>query len=235
MPEKFESQKSETPEVEREQAPEAVELSGKDLVKLFSSNELKGALKIAGETTAITGRETGFRLAILPNKQLLVGNIVAGSSEAIRYDYQDIIKDAGEDDIESEQHPNIRFHFHPEADGILMPSAGDMEESDLQGVCQIKENGDIDILLLQSENFVSRGELIENIELFHSEVDQKFREGGFLKRTDYMDMELAKILESNGFNNCFIAYKKRNDGYALTRVAMEKIKNFGKVKLTAKN
>lgn len=218
-----------------------VELSGTKLLELLSSENFVNALKIAGWETRESGYETGFSFYIYENNKLIIGAIKKGSTDFIGSDFDsEILKESSDEVFPAEGYVNImagninglinHLHFHPDAEGVIIPSPNDLQqfnESYLEAICQIRENGDINAMLVKRKKGISKYELKSNVLYYWRELKQK-------KDQVRLEQKLVQeILENNGFNNCVIPYRynKKTEKYTLSKKLIETLKKFDTIKI----
>lgn len=218
-------------DIEGEARTKELELSETDLVNLLSIDKLLEALCLAGSITAKTGHETAFSLFVSPDKETSLGKITEGGTTETAPTYEKVILPAGRE-LQDQPAHSMGFHFHPEAEGAIMPSRTDLTNPEsLKGICRIRNNADIDIRLVKNGRPMSEEEIEENAECFSDEVFGEFTDVELQLYGNRVDPRISELLKRHGFDTCVISYKKNKEGYRLTKSSVIKIKKFGKIKL----
>ena len=250
----------ETPIQNWEYKPEQVEVTipEEEVVELFSGNKFLECLELSGQETRKTGHETGFRIFIDENKKIDFGHVIKGSSHSINTREEDFkVLKGGIDRPESEERTTtaLNFHFHPETDQVIIPSADDLSvlqglwisEMDkggdtkrvgvhnmdiLQGICAIHDKGNIDMLLIRVKKGVPNSEVDENAQQFDTVIDEELQFSADYARNTKNQARVQKVLEQCGFDSCFVSYNynKKTGKYSISKEQKQKIKNFGNIK-----
>ena len=243
-----EGDQSPEPEQPEEEKKEIIDISEKELLKLMTSHEFLKALKIAGQETYISGRETGFDIFAFKDKKLEFGDIKKGGLDALGgLDYTDTetIKAEREDLMNDFSNGLceilVLLHFHPSSEEAIIPSGADLNnliKAPLIVTCRIQKNKIIDALLVKLNQNIPVTELDSAADFYDQEISSLYsekssRRGGDFVESKIQDETVSKVLSGNGFDNCTIHYNynKKQGKYTLMKKSKKEISKFGGLKI----
>jgi hypothetical protein len=209
--------------------PVEVLMTPEDLLGTIQSAEFKRALGLSANITFSTGMESGFTVNLLPdNKERFIESVRTGDGSSMRYDAQSEIRLDDRVDISVGLIGTyIRFHFHPESDGPIIPSSGEAgddlyqfsaeSESDAGYLmtAKIDESRNITILVIRRPSIPMDS---YDFEYFYSDIE------GVITTE-----EVADILSKRNLPSTVINFKRTNRGYKLTDYSPEEIAKIGNV------
>ena len=228
--------KKETPE-ERENIE--LEISEKALIESLSSADFLKALKISGFETYKSGYETSFKLYISKEGSMELGEISKGGTDNMGEGPHEIISQEREGLLQEVSKGKVKdfahLHFHPEPEGAIMPSEEDLIimkqlDLDIEIICRIGTDKDIDALLLKLGKNIHPNELSDLVNCYYDELSKN----GITNTSGRGDdATVQKILRDNGVENVMISYEfnRKTKKYTLSKESKEKIKKFGGLKI----
>jgi hypothetical protein len=216
-------------EEQAEKKVESININGEKLLAAITSENFLNALKIAGEITDETGRETSFNTAVFGDGTVYIPHVLVGGSgdTAEANDFDKPTRTKIDDYVDKPSAYLLGFHFHPNKEGSIIPSNGDLStilDVPFTAIGQIRENKEIKILLIQRKKNNVDSELPENIE--------QYVEGTY----DTMSQEeVHDVLDKSGFESFLIEFAFKKGIYSIEKSSIKKLKKVKERKLELEN
>ena len=169
------------------------------------------------------GKESEFSLEILKDGSSFVSEVKIGSSTDMRYGIE-TVEINGCLKPREDRKTSLNLHFHPSTYGEpIIPSPNDLGDSTIfSGIAQVLENDrDINILLFRKHKFISSSEVPDNANSFWEQVE----------KTGYLQEDVQKALDENGFESFLISLKQRGQKFGLTKQSKEILKKINSIKV----
>lgn len=186
------------------------QLTSDKFTEILSSEKFLAALSIAAKETQSSGLEAGFNVILSEYLNPLIENVEVGSTDLMSPDRTKelAVIDGLQDPLSTGQF--LVFHFHPEPEGLIQPSASDLfsitdsVNTMFLGIGQVRNNGNVSILLVRSKTF------IDEIELNEFEEEELSSQSA-----------VNTSLEAMGFSTTTIQFIKKNRSYSLSPASQE--------------
>lgn len=213
---------------EKQETQSFHEFSSQEIEGMMVSQKFADALDLAAKYTADEGHESHFVVRAGEDKgELFIPEVIAGVTD--RVDTEDGVRIevfGDKDQLEKMESQDKKvgsvfdFHFHPAADGPIVPSAADLgsyERVGLGSVGQVRMDGAVDMLVLKRR-------LVSTVDhrKFYAEDDRIFSGNQRL---------VNEAIVSFGMDVWEIRFKKTSDGYKLDEASRKVIESIGKVRV----
>ncbi len=211
---------------EKKETPSSHEFSSQEIERMLISQKFAAALALAAQYTADEGHESHFVVRVGENKgELFIPEVIAGVTD--RVDTEDGVRIevfGDKDQLEKMESQDKKigsvfdFHFHPAADGPIVPSLADLrsyERVGLGSIGQVRIDGTVDMILLKKRLISTRDH-----QRFYDEDDRIF--SGDQRRVN-------EAVVSFGMDVWEIRFKKTRDGYHLDEASKKIIETLKEV------